>query len=90
MVLCLVKLRRFDEARADLDRVLASSYVPSNNACSLVVDELCNKDEGSGLRIWCCKRLFKGLCGHGHLDEAVGMLDTLCEITRMLLPVNLI
>ncbi|WZZ12431.1 hypothetical protein YC2023_105520 [Brassica napus] len=45
MVLCLVKLRRFDEARADLDRVLASSYVPSNNACSLVVDELCNKDE---------------------------------------------
>ncbi|CDY16782.1 BnaA09g06000D [Brassica napus] len=28
MVLCLVKLRRFDEARADLDRVLASSYVP--------------------------------------------------------------
>ena len=83
--------------------MLASSYVPSNNACRLVVDELCNKDEyleaylyfeqvkarGSGLRIWCCKRLFKGLCGHGHLDEAVGMLDTLCEITRMLLPVHL-
>ncbi|KAL0688602.1 hypothetical protein Bca4012_088279 [Brassica carinata] len=103
MVLCLVKLRRFDEARACLDRVLASGYVPSTNACSLVVDELCNqgqyleaylyfeqvKASGGGLRLWCCKRLFKGLCGHGHLDEAVGMLDTLCEMTRMPLPVNL-
>ncbi|KAG2244846.1 hypothetical protein Bca52824_093318 [Brassica carinata] len=103
MVLCLVKLRRFDEARACLDRVLASGYVPSNESCSLVVDELCNqgqyleaylyfeqvKASGGGLRLWCCKRLFKGLCGHGHLDEAVGMLDTLCEMTRMPLPVNL-
>ncbi|KAG2240028.1 hypothetical protein Bca4012_067655 [Brassica carinata] len=33
--------------------------------------------------------MFKELCGHGHLDEAVGMLYTLCEITRMPLPVNL-
>ena len=103
MVLCLVKLKRFDEARAGLDRVLASSYVPSDDASSLVVDELCNqgqyleaylyfeqvKARGGCLRLWCCKRLFKGLCGHGHLDEAVGMLDSLCEMTRMPLPVNL-
>ncbi|CAH8318154.1 unnamed protein product [Eruca vesicaria subsp. sativa] len=103
MVLCLVKLRRFEEARACLDRVLASGYVPSDDACSLVVDELCNQDQyleaylyfeqvkakGSGLRLWCCKRLFKGLCGHGHLDEAVGMLDTLCGMAGMPLPVNL-
>ncbi|ESQ31692.1 hypothetical protein EUTSA_v10003595mg [Eutrema salsugineum] len=103
MVLCLVKLRRFDEAKAHLDRILASGYVPSKNASSLVVDELCNQDQfleaylyfeqvkarGSGLWLWCCKRLFKGLCGHGHLDEAIGMLDTLCEMTRMPLPINL-
>ncbi|KAJ0251446.1 Pentatricopeptide repeat-containing protein [Hirschfeldia incana] len=103
MVLCLVKLRRFDEGRACLDRVLSSGYVPSNESCSLVVNELCNqgqyleaylyfeqvKARGGGLRLWCCKRLFKGLCGHGYLDEAVGMLDTLCEMTGMPLPVNL-
>lgn len=45
MVFCLVKLRRFDEVRVDLDRVLVFSYVFSNNVCSLVVDEFCNKDE---------------------------------------------
>ncbi|CAA7035078.1 unnamed protein product [Microthlaspi erraticum] len=103
MVLCLVKLRRFDEARAHLDRVLASCYIPSKKDCSLVVDELCNQDQfleaflyfeqvkarGSGLWLRCCKRLFKGLCSHGHLDEAIGMLDTLCEMTRMPLPINL-
>ncbi|CAE6254776.1 unnamed protein product [Arabidopsis arenosa] len=103
MVFCLVKLRKFDEARAHLDRIIASGYAPSRDSSSLVVDELCNQDRfleafhcfeqvkerGSGLWLWCCKRLFKGLCGHGHLDEAIGMLDTLCEMTRMPLPVNL-
>ncbi|XP_010485284.2 PREDICTED: pentatricopeptide repeat-containing protein At5g62370-like [Camelina sativa] len=103
MVFCLVKLRRFDEARAHLDSCIASGYVPSRDASSLVIDELCNQDRflegfhcfeqvkkgGSGLWLWCCKRLFKGLCDQGHLDEAVGMLDTLCEMTRMPLPMNL-
>ncbi|VVB17690.1 unnamed protein product [Arabis nemorensis] len=103
VVLCLVKLRKYDEARSHLDRCLASGYVPSRNSCSLVVDELCNQDRfldaflyfeqvkvrGSGLWLWCCKRLFKGLCSQGHLDEAVGMLDVLCEMTRMPLPINL-
>ncbi|CAN8251896.1 unnamed protein product [Cochlearia groenlandica] len=104
MVVCLVKLRRFDEAREYLDKIIASGYVPSRDASSLVVDELCNQDRfleaylyfeqlkvrgSGGLWLWCCKRLFKGLCGHGNMDEAIGMLDNLCEMTRMPLPLNL-
>ncbi|XP_019097417.1 PREDICTED: pentatricopeptide repeat-containing protein At5g62370-like [Camelina sativa] len=104
MVFCLVKLRRFDEARAHLDSSIASGYVPSRDASSLVIDELCNQDRflegfhcfeqvkkgGSGLWLWCCKRLFKGLCDHGHLDEAVGMLDTLCFVEEELLKLLLV
>ncbi|CDY16778.1 BnaA09g06040D [Brassica napus] len=41
MVLCLVKLRRFDEARADLDRVLASSYVPKCFCRLILYKSLC-------------------------------------------------
>ncbi|KAH0908829.1 hypothetical protein HID58_032150 [Brassica napus] len=66
MVLCLVKLRRFDEARADLDRVLASSYVPSNNACSLVVDELCILRQ-----CFCRLILYKSLCYSRLTMEAI-------------------